>query len=47
MSRVEDKLAQVVGQASFVGLEALLSSVFTSMIDIDSDRFSELNSKSN
>ena len=34
-------------ESGLVGFEGLLTSIFTSVVDIDSDCFGELNSKSN
>ena len=37
VSGVENELAKVVGESGFVGIKSLLTSVLTSVINIDSD----------
>lgn len=44
--REENKLLKVAGESSFVGFKSLLSSIFSSVIDVDSDGFGELDSQS-
>lgn len=46
MSWVKDEFAEVVGESSLVGLEALLTSVLASVINSDSDGSGELNAQS-
>lgn len=47
MSREEDQLAEVVGESGLVGLEAFLTSVLASVVNIDANRSGELHSESN
>lgn len=46
MSWVKDELAEVAGESSLVGLEALLTSVLASVINSDSDGSGELSAQS-
>ena len=46
VSWVENQLAEIVGESGFVGIESFLRSIFSSVINSDSDGFGELNSKS-
>ena len=46
MSWVKDEFAEVVGESSLVGLEALLTSVLASVINSDSDGSGELSAQS-
>lgn len=46
MPGIEHQLAEVVSQAGLVGLESLLGTVFSSVVDGDADRFGELSSQS-
>ena len=46
MSWVKNEFAEVVGESSLVGLEALLTSVLASVINSDSDGSGELSAQS-
>lgn len=45
MTRVQDELAEVVSQSSFVSVKTFLTAIFASMVDCDADGTSELGSK--
>jgi hypothetical protein len=42
---VEDKLAQIVGEASLIGVKSFLTTVLSSVVNRDANGFGELNSK--
>lgn len=46
MSWEENKFAEVIGESGFVGLEAFLTSVLASMVNVDANRSGELYSES-